>query len=352
MNNSLTRVMITAIGGGSHGEQILKALRMSNNNYWILGTDAQKNCYNFNKTDKSSVLPLANENNYVDKLFDLIKKNNIQVLFHGCEPELKIFSKYRKQIEELGVFLPINDKQVIDLCMDKFKTNKKLLDLGFKCPQYQIIKNKNDIKNISWFPAVIKPYINGGGSANVYIVQNPKELQALSQFIDLNDNSVSFFAQEYIGHFDQEYTVGVLSDMNGNCINSIAMKRELKSALSIRYKVRNRTKKSNLGKFLIISSGVSQGQIDTFKEINDQCRLIAKEIGAKGPLNIQCRFDKNNVYVFEINPRFSGTTSIRAMLGFNEPDILIQKKLFNIKMKRNFSYSKGFIARSISEVRV
>ena len=235
MKNHLTRVMITAIGGGSHGEQILKALRISQNNYWILGADAQENCYNLSKTDKFSVLPFANENNYIDQLFDLIKKNNIQVLFHGCEPELKIFSKYRKQIEELGVFLPINDKKVIDLCMDKFKTNKKLLDLGFKCPQFQIIENKNDIKTISFFPAVIKPYINGGGSANVYIVQNQKELQALSQLINLNDNSVSFFAQEYIGHYNQEYTVGVLSDMDGNYINSIAMRRELKSSLNIKF---------------------------------------------------------------------------------------------------------------------
>ena len=28
--------------------------------------------------------------------------------------------------------------------------------------------------------------------------------------------------------------------------------------------------------------------------------------------------------MFEINPRFSGTTSLRAMVGYNEPDVLIR----------------------------
>lgn len=38
-------VLITAIGGGGHGEQILKALRLADNEkYRLIGADAQAEC--------------------------------------------------------------------------------------------------------------------------------------------------------------------------------------------------------------------------------------------------------------------------------------------------------------------
>jgi carbamoyl-phosphate synthase large subunit len=54
----------------------------------------------------------------------------------------------------------------------------------------------------------------------------------------------------------------------------------------------------------------------------------------RGPANIQCRLVGDEVKVFEVHPRFSGTTSIRAMVGFNEPDILIRNYLFNESFDR------------------
>ena len=70
---------------------------------------------------------------------------------------------------------------------------------------------------------------------------------------------------------------------------------------------------------------------------------IAKRLGACGPLNIQCRLTEDGPSVLEINPRFSGTTSIRAAVGFNEPDILIRNFLENEEFGR-IDYRKGIIA--------
>ena len=72
----------------------------------------------------------------------------------------------------------------------------------------------------------------------------------------------------------------------------------------------------------------------------------------KGAINIQCRFVDGVVKVFEINPRFSGTTSLRAMAGYNEPDILIQKHLFNADIEKNFKYEEVNILRSLIETKV
>jgi len=55
------------------------------------------------------------------------------------------------------------------------------------------------------------------------------------------------------------------------------------------------------------------------------------------------------VKVFEINPRFSGTTSLRAMVGYNEPDILIRKHIYGETINQDFDYDEVLIIRSLHE---
>ena len=78
---------------------------------------------------------------------------------------------------------------------------------------------------------------------------------------------------------------------------------------------------------LAISSCISQGMIDKFPFIREECERLAGIMGSKSPLNVQLRVIDGKVYIFEINPRFSGTTAFRALAGFNEPDIMIPHHL-------------------------
>ena len=44
INRNQLSVLISGVGGGSHGEQILKALRLSDLQYEIVGCDIVLNC--------------------------------------------------------------------------------------------------------------------------------------------------------------------------------------------------------------------------------------------------------------------------------------------------------------------
>jgi carbamoyl-phosphate synthase large subunit len=114
--------------------------------------------------------------------------------------------------------------------------------------------------------------------------------------------------------------------------------------------VKNRTGKRELGDVLALSSGISQGEIGSFPEVTAQCEAIALALGARGPLNIQCRLVDGAVNVFEINPRFSGTTSLRAMVGFNEPDLLIRRHVLQQTIRLPIEYQSGMIVRGLSEL--
>ena len=59
---------------------------------------------------------------------------------------------------------------------------------------------------------------------------------------------------------------------------------------------------------------------------------------------------KNNQFLpIEINSRFSGTTSIRAALGFNEPEMYIKNFFLNKKIK-NEKIKKGYVFRYVEEI--
>ena len=75
-------------------------------------------------------------------------------------------------------------------------------------------------------------------------------------------------------------------------------------------------------------------------------------IDCVGSFNIQLRIrNKKEPVPFEINPRFSGTTSIRAHYGFNEPKMYIQNYYLNKPINNNFTnIKKGVCFRYVEEI--
>ena len=338
------RVLVTGVGGGGNGEQLIKALRLSKKNYYIIGADITAVSKGLYLVDSKQILPQANEPGYIDALIDLCHKESVQVLFTGSEPELKRVAKEQDRIREAGIFLPINPEQVIEICMDKTKTMHWLNENGFSFPKTKTIHSAADLNAAEKFPVVLKPSIGGGGSANAFIAQDQAELQMFGTWM-LNIYS-EFIVQEYVGNADCEYTVGVLSDMEGEIINSIAVKKNILTALSNRLKIKSRY----TGEQLVISNGISQGHIGRYPEITTQCEQIAKKLGSRSAINIQLRFVDGKCRVFEINPRYSGTSSFRAMVGYNEPDIMIRKYLLGETIEPHFPYKEGTIMRGLDEI--
>jgi carbamoyl-phosphate synthase large subunit len=348
MKSETLTVLVTAIGGGGHGEQILKALRTApHSRYRIIGADASPHCPQFNLVDQGLVLPKANDPDYIDAVLEVCRVYGVEAVFHGCEPELRVMSKERGRFAAAEVFLPINPAPVIDTCMDKAATAKFLLDHGFEPPRFLEVGEGGVIPDIDWYPVVIKPSLGGGGSWDCYIAQNRRQLEIVMEYLQTSGRRL--LVQEYVGSYQDEFTVGILSDMEGNFLNSIALKRNINSALNMRLTARNTTGRGELGEWLVISSGISHGYIGQIPDVTEPCERISAALGCRGAVNIQCRLVDGEVRVFEINPRFSGTTSIRAMMGYNEPDVLIRRHLLGENIPPRFPYRSGVVLRSLAE---
>lgn len=342
-----TKVCVTGVGGGGHGEQIVKALRLAQRPYYIVGTDMSRLSAGIALVDSFEPLPPARDPGYVPALLDLCRRHEIRALFHGSEPELQILSENREAFAAADIFTPLNPRDCIKLCMDKVRMFETLTEMGVTVPWFTRVRQEDDALSTPRYPLVLKPSVASGGSANTFIAQNDEEARLFSRH--LLGIYPEFIAQEYVGTPDDEYTVGVLLDMEGTCLNSIAVHRHIRTALSRRLRLPNTTGRWELGPELVISSGISQGDIGPYPEVATPCEKIATSLGMTAACNIQCRFVDGKVMLMEINPRFSGTTSLRAMVGYNEPDALIRKYVIGEDVAPRFKYKSGVILRRLEE---
>lgn len=336
-------VLVTGVSGGGVGRQCIKALKLGKKSYKIIGTDISPLSLGLYAVDKAYLVPKVTEPNYIQTLLDICKKEKAKILIPGSEAELLVVSEKRAEFIKEGILPLINNHQVISTCLDKRRTFQFLKKNGFKIPQTYVPKDQRDIKKGLKYPVVVKPYVGSGGSRGVFIAQNPKELKFFIEYLIKQD--VSVIIQEYIGSPEEEYTIGVLHSLKGQLLGSFALKRLVKGALSIKQAVKDYHKDVTY----TISTGISQGTADDYPEIRAFCEKVAAALGSTGPLNIQCRKDGEDIYVFEINPRFSGTTSMRALCGYNEPETLIRKHLLKEKIGQ-MSYKPGVILRDLENL--
>ena len=343
-------VLVTAVGGGGVGEQLVKALRLAERGYRIVGADVDPHSFGLQEVDVPVLLPRASAPDYTDTVLSACKRLRIRAVYPGSEPELVVLAAARARLSAAGVVLFANSDAVIATGLDKGKTAEFLAAHGFHPPRSVVVARGSGLAPIGFLPAILKPNSSGGGSANVFVAQTEAELRLFGGY--LLESYPSFLAQEYLGTAADEYTVGVLSDLDGSFIHSIAVRRNILSGFSNRSKVTNRTGNPAFGEQLVVSNGISQGAIGAFPEVTGACEKMAAALGSRGPLNIQCRLVDGEVRVFEINPRFSGTASLRALAGFNEPDLLFRRHLEGEVLTARFAYRSGYITRGLREALV
>jgi carbamoyl-phosphate synthase large subunit len=216
----------------------------------------------------------------------------------------------------------VNPAQVVDLCSDKAVLDAWLQRQGFATPRTAALSRWRELVDQVGFPIVGKPSRETGGSRGVMLLCDEREVQQY-----LAQAASDSIVQEYVPDEDHEYTVGVLlAPEGGRVIDTIVLKRKL-VGLSLG------SSRTYGERRFVLSSGYSQGFIVDNALVRERCEALALTLGAAGPLNIQCRLHGDVLKIFEVHPRFSGTTSIRAAVGFNEPDVLLRSVLFGESFK-------------------
>ncbi|MEA2236555.1 MAG: carbamoyl-phosphate synthase large subunit [Thermoanaerobaculia bacterium] len=312
-------VLVTGVGGRSVGHQILTALKVAKTQYRIVATDASDFSFGLYIADARYVVPSASDPGYLPAIIEIVRREKVQVVLPGTQAELQLLAAHTRELDEEGCRLIASAPEVVDLCLNKGKLYEWLSANGYGVPRSAGPAAWKELAAAAGFPLVGKPTEDSGGSKGVALLADEEEVE---QFLhDSARSRTDVVFQEYVGSAESEYTVGVIIDKNGRVVDSIVMHRNL-VGLSLG------VKRVIDGRVYALSTGYSQGFIETHPAIAEACETVAVAIGIRGPANIQLRLDGEAVKIFEIHPRFSGTTSIRAECGFNEPDVLIKNYLF------------------------
>ena len=300
--------MIAGIGGASLGTEILKSLQLSGR-YEVFGCDISSTAYGLYEPNFVATYRVDSID-YINSVIKACNAAGANWLIPGGEQPLHLLFKASERLAKEGIKLISNAPEVIETCSDKSVTFEKLKKLNVPIPKTAIASNEGDIEYVG-LPCIVKPATGSGGSVAVFFALSSDEAMIYADFIRRSGDKP--IVQEYIDLKEGEFTIGVLSLPNSTIAGSIALRRSLDAKLSIAYR----------GRGGIVSSGYSQGYIDNYNDICLQAENIARAINNRGPANIQGRVRKGVFFPFEINARFSASTYLRALAGFNEVDMFI-----------------------------
>ena len=329
-------VLIAGIGGASLGSEIAKCLDRTER-YDVYGCDVSRLAaghYAGRFRDTFVVDP----DHYVPSVLDLCRRLDVACIVPGGEAPTTLLARASGELQAAGIRLAANGASVIALCSDKARLFARLRELGLPIPATVRVEDEAVAGDLP-YPCVVKPSTGSGGSALVFLAATPAEARLYIRY--LLDHGQHVIVQEYVPVDDGEFTVGVLTLPNGRLVGSVALRRLFHAKLSVSVKTATG----------LISSGYSQGLIDDFPDIRVQAERVAAALGSVGPLNVQGRVRDGVLLPFEINPRFSASTYLRAMAGFNEIDVFLQW-LLQGTVAAPEPLRSGYYLRDLAEVYV
>ena len=323
------RILALGAKGGSVIEGLLKCLKISGYRNIVLLEYADKAAHLYRFGEKIRIEENPDDGYiYIEKLLDVCKKNEINIILPGSTWDAKIIAQFYNDFKKSGIIPLVNNFDTIEICDDKWKTYEFLTSNNLGAPR-SFLTVDTAVSNLGKeSPMIIKPR-TGRGSQNIFQVSNEKELTLISRLFE--HKGIEPIIQEYIPDPEKEYTIGVVSDANGNLVQSIVLQRHL------------------------LGGATGYAKVCQPGYINDFCERVAEELNSTGPLNIQLRLNENNEpLIFEVNPRFSGSAPMRALAGFNEVEMVINnfvlnKKLLKVNYKTNAEYYRVFQEIEVEE---
>ncbi|MBS3788178.1 ATP-grasp domain-containing protein [Candidatus Bipolaricaulota bacterium] len=310
-------VLVTGVGGGV-GDSILQALRLSGLSTKIVGVDMEPWGAGLYKSDKSYLVPPASETDYKEELLNICHKEDIDVIIPGSDPELSVLAEHRGFFKDEGFEIIVSDRKLVDICRDKLRTHSFFKDRGLPFADSLSADDYYKASGRLQFPLLVKPR-GGSASRGICVVLNEKELE---KYLGRAEDAV---IQEYIipsgweggrsnvlrddiysnGRLLQieEVSTQVLVESSGDVIGIFTSKNVLKSGVPIR---------------------IEPFQSKAINGLVEEIVAQLTELGLRGPCNFQCKISSEGPIFFELNPRFTGITSVRAAMGFNEIEAAIR----------------------------
>jgi carbamoyl-phosphate synthase large subunit len=298
MADAPLNVLVLAVGSPL-GQSIVKALQISRLEIKIHVADISELAAGLHfPAVRSIILPQVKDAAYLGKLSDYIQEHDIRALFPVISAEHEFFAQNAEFFRNVGVEIFSCAPDVYRLCNDKYKSMIYLRSMGLDAPDTALCQDDSELEKFlsrNTFPIFVKPRF-GASSANIFKIRNRDQLDGILKAFSRDH----FVAQAFLSDA-RDFTAGVYVSRDHNFRSTILIERELKFGLSYR------------------------GTVFEDEQLSSYCLKVADIISSYYSINVQFKIYEGRPYAYEINPRLSSTTSVRAHFGFNEPDMILHE---------------------------
>lgn len=220
---------------------------------------------------------------YSADLLGQCAERKIRVVIPSSDAELRLLSDSRDAFQTQGIDLLVCASQGLKTCMDRQQLVESCREV-VATPQSQPIGDQ--FKTGDWqFPVLVRKRHRTGGD-EVGVANTPAELDRMGWGDDL-------IAQSYLG--GERYTVEVLADETGNPVFAVPI-----------VELRNRQ-----------SDSVAYRTIHD-PELQELALRVVTHLGLTHGVSVRFQRDRDdNLFLYDVAPRFSRTLPLVIAAGFN-----------------------------------
>ncbi|MHC4366648.1 MAG: ATP-grasp domain-containing protein [Planctomycetota bacterium] len=260
----------------------------------FLGTDTTELSSALQLCDKRFLVKPTTHPGYVEELLSIVKANNVKLIVPTVDLDLKSLARKAPRFAAAGCRVLVSAPDVIDICQDKRKTYRFLVDNGFDAVLTMSVREALSNKQITW-PCLLKPW-DGSAGREIAIADNRRELLFYANKVR---NAI---CQEFVE--GTEYTCDAYVDF-GMKVRCVVPRKRIE----------------------VRAGEMSKGQVAMNARIMDEAAALVQRLGAgPGVTTLQLFLTSGGKVKFiEINPRFGGGAPLSIKAGANFPKWILQE---------------------------
>jgi carbamoyl-phosphate synthase large subunit len=308
----MKNVMVTGVGA-IIGYGVLRCLSGRKDNIHLVGSDIYPDAVGQAWCETFVQAPLTASDGYAQWLEGIVQSQKIDLLIPGIEQDVHFFSDHRDLLQRIGCRVALNDQRLINLGRDKWLMHQELLAIcsETRIPSY-LQGSFAELSEKLGLPFLLKPR-KGYASKGLVKIHSEFEFQQWASKLGSD-----LMAQPIVGSDDEEYTVAIFGNGQGEIDASISLQRRLAA-----------------------DGSTAKAWVRDLEHLSATVTSLCKHFKPIGPTNLQFRKVGIHWKLLEINPRISSTTSLRAAFGYNEADMCVRffldgQKITQPQIKQGF----------------
>ncbi len=317
------KVLVTGAGApGITGTLYSLKKNFDNRKIEVIGTDIKDDVVGKYLCDKFYQVVSPKQDNYVNVMLEVCKKERVDVLLPQTTAELFKLSKNKRTFEEIGTRITLSDYNAIEIANNKFKLTEIFKKLKLPYPKFYLSKRFDDLiekaKKLGFpeKPVIIKPPESSGmrGLRVLYEKANLKGSFFNEKPVNISSegkvpNSIFITSQALYRIIGDEFPELMISEFLPGKEYSVDCFRTEDGSKSV---IIPRTRD-------LIRTGITfYGTTEKNEEIMQYSKRIADDLNLTYMFGFQYKLDEEGVpKILESNPRIQGTMVLTTFADAN-----------------------------------